>query len=63
MSYVKSTNVSTGILDVQKTGCEQLVYTPLNNCEYDIIIPQFILTSFQFEGGIGHLILNIVDMK
>ena len=34
MSYVKSKNVSTGILDVQKTGNEQLVYTPLDEQTY-----------------------------
>ena len=37
---------------------------PLNNCGYDIIlILQFIFPSFQYEGGIGHFILNIVNMK
>ena len=44
--------------------CTTTFVPPLNKCGYDIIlIPQFILPSFQYEGAIGHFILNIVDMK
>ena len=44
--------------------CTTTFVPPLYGCGYDIIlIPQFILPSFQYEGAIGHFILNIVDMK
>ena len=34
MSYVKSRNVSTGIVEVEKTGNEPLLYTPLDEQTY-----------------------------
>ena len=34
MSYVKSKNVSSSVLDVQKTGNEPLIYTPLEEQTY-----------------------------
>ena len=44
--------------------CTTTFVPPLYGCGYDIIIiPQFILPSFQCEGGIGHFILKIVYMK